>query len=71
MRAGVAIVPSYCGAVEGAHGRYNVLSSVGPYYRLQDRAKLKRETWNLEREMRWSKTSGLPGLTTFGVLTMI
>ena len=32
--------------------------SVRPYNRLQDRAKLDRETWNLEHATRWSKTSG-------------
>ena len=50
----------------GAHGRAPFLASqsllwvqsVRPYNRLQDSANLERETWNLERETRWSKTSG-------------
>jgi hypothetical protein len=39
---------------------------------LQDRANLGRETWNVEREMRWSETSGRGGShtteTTFWIL---
>ncbi len=33
-------------------------TAVRPYNRLQDRANSERETWNVGRETRWSKTSG-------------